>query len=36
VIAAQGIKVYVPPVDADDEAAAEHSQVLMVSVAEGP
>lgn len=31
VIAAQGIKVYVPPVDADDEASAEHSQALMVS-----
>ncbi|GHJ87542.1 hypothetical protein NliqN6_3944 [Naganishia liquefaciens] len=29
VIAAQGIKVYVPPVDADDEASAEHSQALM-------
>ncbi|KAJ9102604.1 hypothetical protein QFC21_003005 [Naganishia friedmannii] len=31
VIAAQGIKVYVPPVEADDEASAEHSQALMAS-----
>lgn len=30
-IAAQGIKVYVPPVEVDDEASAEHSQALMVS-----
>lgn len=28
VIAAQGIRIYQPPVDADDEAAAEHARIL--------
>jgi cell division control protein 12 len=29
VIAAQGIRIYQPPVDTDDEAAAEHARVLL-------
>ena len=28
VVAAQGIRIYQPPVDADDEAAAEHARIL--------
>lgn len=31
VVAAQNIKIYTPPVDAEDEAAAEHAR-LMTSV----
>lgn len=27
-IAAQGIRIYQPPVDTDDEAAAEHARIL--------
>ena len=29
VIAAQGIRIYQPPVDTDDEAAAENARVLL-------
>lgn len=28
-IAAQGIRIYQPPIDTDDEAAAEHARVLI-------
>jgi cell division control protein 12 len=30
-IAAQNIKVYVPPIDADDQASSQHSKTLIVS-----
>lgn len=29
VIAAQGIRIYQPPIDTDDEAAAENARVLL-------
>lgn len=32
VIAAQGIRTYQPPVDADDEAAAEHARILQAAM----
>lgn len=32
-IQAQGIRVYSPPVETDDEQAAEHARVLAVSLA---
>lgn len=32
VVAAQGIRIYTPPVDADDEAAAEHARVLQAAM----
>lgn len=31
VIKAQGIRVYTPPIEADDEASAEHSRSITVS-----
>jgi cell division control protein 12 len=30
-LVAQGIKVYVPPVEVDDQASADHSRTLIVS-----
>lgn len=32
VIEAQNIKIYQPPVEEDDEAAAQHARSLMVSL----
>ena len=34
-LVAQGIKVYVPPVEADDQASADHSRTLIVSPSPG-
>ena len=31
-IAAQGIRIYQPPVDTDDEAAAEHARVRIAAM----
>ena len=36
VIEAQGIKIYQPPIEEDDEAAAQHARSLMVRSFLGP
>jgi cell division control protein 12 len=32
VVAAQGIRIYMPPVDADDEVAAENARILTEAI----
>jgi cell division control protein 12 len=32
VIAAQGIRIYTPPIDKDDQPSAEHARILMDAI----